>query len=226
MNNDLHEKIEAYFEGTLSEKDSIEFEYELKTNEEIQHAYNDYITIRKTAEHLVEEDLKKEMKSWSTDLTKSSFNKYWILATIVSALIIITITSYVKMRKINDESIIKQFAIHETILDIRSDQAPKDSLFLTEYIQPMKKAQSAMENHQFENMRKQLSKITLNSKIALDNKEWMIGLSHYLENGRKDPEFHRILNKILDDVNHENYSLAVSMDKKVNGFWGRLKPDK
>ena len=227
MNEQEHNLIESYFNGSISSQDKITFEERLKTDTLFSQKVKDFQAIEAILEHEVEEDLRDSFKRINQERIeepkKSIFNKYWILATIIGALLIIGIAISKKVGDISKDEIARQYAVMEVADRDRTPDRIIDTALFEQYVDHLKLANKYVETKNYPAAREALAKITYDHNIARDNAEWMNGLTYYLEKGRSDPDFHRILNKILDNPKHTCYQMAVDLDSHVNSFWGRLK---
>lgn len=219
MDEQLHNRIDSYVRHSMSEEDRAQFEADLKSDAALQEAYDEFLFINSVIEYADEDNLRAEMKSWKPN---SGFNRYWMLATLIAAIIVISIASYVQTNKIDRNQFAEQYALHDIGAKTRGPQDEK-LLKIQAYESIMKEANSFRETKDFPAMRKSLEKIDTQYPIFAQNKEWMLCLSYYLEHGRKNKDFQAVLNKILDQTDHNCYKLAVDLDQRVNGFWGRLK---
>ena len=225
MTEQEHDLMESYFNGSLSEADKQTFEDRLKTDATFSEKVKDFQAVNAILEHKVEEDLRTSFKKIQQEKEpkKSILNRYWILVTIIGGLIIAGITLTKKLGDISKDDIARQYAIMEVADRDRTPYRIIDTVLFEQYVDHLKLANQLIETKNYSAARESIAKITYNHNIARDNAEWMNGLTYYLENGRSDAEFHRILNKILDNPDHTCYQMAVDLDSQVNSFWGRLK---
>ncbi len=76
--NSNFDKIEAYFDGALSDADRLQFENELKTDAGLRKEYEEYKLAMEASKHLLEIDTKlylKELESNKADSTNSNYSK-------------------------------------------------------------------------------------------------------------------------------------------------------
>jgi hypothetical protein len=228
MTEDIHDLIEDYIEGILDEKARESFENLLETDVDFRKNYDDYLCINQILKIDQEAILRERMAEIDKEksvLSKTKYNKYWILASVIASLIIILLVTQARMNKINDVQIAQEFLIQESsamnrdLNDTKTDQ----SILENGYLEPLKKINASIRAKNYEEARKLTDAITIDAPIINDNKEWILTLLLYLEKGRKDAEFQKSLNSILDNPSHNCYMLAVNLDQRVNNFWGRLK---
>ena len=225
MNEKDHDLIEAYFKNNLSEEEKAVFEDRMKADENFRKEVKSYGAFAQILEASVEEDLRESMRKIDLEKgpTKTSFSKPWIIATILGALLIIVLAIWKQTNDINPQQIAANYAVYEFNDKSRNAYEVVDSVLNETYFVHMREANQLFEEGKYVKARTVLQRIKRTEMIPAQNKEWMITLSYYLENGRTDENFHKMLNKILDEPDHINYSLAVKLDNEVNSFWGRLK---
>jgi len=85
------------------------------------------------------------------------------------------------------------------------------------------KAKEYLDAQKYDLARQMYAQVSDENKVIRENKEWLIALSHYLEEGRNHAGFQSTLDRILREPDHNCYNLAVQVDDRVNSFWGRLK---
>lgn len=228
MTEDIHDLIEDYTEGILDEKARESFENLLETDVDFRKNYDDYLRINqilKIDQEAILRERMAEIDQENSVPSKTKYNKYWILASVIASLIIILLVTQARMNKINDVQIAQEFLIQESsamnrdLNDTKTDQ----SILENGYLEPLKKINASIRAKNYEEARKLTDAITIDAPIINDNKEWILTLLLYLEKGRKDAEFQKSLNSILDNPSHNCYMLAVNLDQRVNNFWGRLK---
>ena len=90
--NSNFDKIEAYFDGMLSDAERIHFENELKTDAALHKEYEEYKLAMEASKHLLETDTKlylKELESNKADSTNSNYSKLIIpLFLLISVLLL------------------------------------------------------------------------------------------------------------------------------------------
>jgi hypothetical protein len=91
--NSNFDKIEAYFDGMLTDAERIHFENELKTDTGLQNEYEEYKLAMEASKHLLEIDTKsylKELESNKADSTNSNYSKLIIpLFLLISVLLLL-----------------------------------------------------------------------------------------------------------------------------------------
>lgn len=227
MTEEMFNLFEAHSDGTLSPKEESYLEKKISEFDEWKDAFEKYKQVNGVLENAVEEDIKERFKKIDKDRSgNAGYNKYWILASIIAAILIIgfSIGKLTTDSKVDSEMIAQNYTVGNTEVITRGNEIDKgDSLLEQQYKVHIDEANELIEKEEYESARNALEKISLDAPLAAQNKQWMIALTLYLENGRKDEEFQRILNEILDNPKHNCYNLAVDLDSKVNSFWGRLK---
>lgn len=225
MTEEMFDLFEDYLNNNLDEQARNDFEKKLDQSEEWKNQFEKYKVVHFAIESSVEDDLKNSFSKIDAERRQGgSYNKYWILASIIAGLLIVGFSILKLTNDINPSQIAQEYSVDDPLQVTRGiEPTPKDSLVQQQYLTFINSAKDLMKENKYEEARLELEKITLNSPLAEENKEWMKALTYYLQNGRTDPEFQRILNSILDNPKHNCYNLAVDMDSKVNSFWGRLK---
>lgn len=232
MNEEMYNYIDDYYMGNLSEAEIAVFEDRLKSDMELKTAHEQYLLLKEVVDVEVEDDYRKmftsidsenENKSTDSSTTGGTYNKYWILATILSGIIILFFVIWKRANDINPVMVADNFSVQEGDLITRDvNQSEIDTELLNNYYTPLRKANEMIRAQQYEEAYQFIEQINVDSEIVQENKEWMKALISYLKNGRKDAFFQTTINKILDNPSHSCYQLAVNMDSKVNNFWGRL----
>ena len=91
--NSNFDKIEAYFDGMLTDAERIHFENELKTDAGLHKEYKEYKLAIEASKHLLEIDTKlylKELESNKADSTNSNYSKLIIpLFLLISVLLLL-----------------------------------------------------------------------------------------------------------------------------------------
>ena len=166
-----------------------------------------------------EVDSEKEIKS-----SKTTFNKKWIIAAIIAGVLVILASVLTRLSKVDKSMIAQDLVVKEKSQVVRSSEDfTIDTLIEYGYIMPMKEVNRLIAEEEYEKALSNLGEIKADFPLAKQNMEYTTGLILYLKNGRTDPEFHRILNEILDNPSHNCYNLAVKLDNEVNSIWGRIK---
>lgn len=228
MIEELHNRIEDYLAGRLNETEKIVFEDQLRQDPSMKKAFEEYQLISEVLETEVEEGLKARFreidKENPEERDKISFNKWWILATIIVGVLVVMLSIWKQTSEINPQQIAAQYGVEENIDKYRSiSSTEKFTEQETIYIDKMKRAATFIEQKKYNEARAVYNSLSEEIPIIRDNKEWAIAMSHYLESGRKNETFQRILDKILLTPEHNCYKQAVQVESEVNSFWGRLK---
>ena len=225
--------LEDYMDNLLGLTQKNEIEQRLKNEPELLETLNN---IRKTKAvisadeemeiwdiiHEVEEE--RKVQDNSLNPSKKSFNKFWIIASIIAAILIIAFTLLKQTSDVDKQMIAQDFTVKEKSVVVRgTSDFSQDSIIETTYILPMNQVNELVEEGNYQKAQQKLNTISADFPLAKQNIEYTKALIYYLNNGRDNPEFHRILNKILDDPTHNCYKLAVKLDNEVNSIWGRIK---
>lgn len=224
---DLIDLVENYFEGDLSSEEKSVFEARLRTDTELQAVYQERLVVREAIEAGIEDDMRQRFRAIDTEESisdKSSYRKYWLLASLIAAFLIISLAIWKQTSDIDPVQIANTYSVDTELDTYRSSE--KDSTYSQEelkYYSTMSQAHKEMQNSQFEESRITLELLDDSSETVRDNQQWMTAISYYLENGRKDIRFQKILKDILAKPEHNCYNLAMLLDEEVNSFWGRLK---
>lgn len=228
MTEEMHNRIEDYLSGAMNREEASSFESDLQTDTELKQAFDEYKLISEAIEVDVEDKLKarlKELDMQEMDADqKTSFNKWWILATVLVGLVIIALSIWKQTNDIKPQQIAQQYGVEENIDIFRNITSTE--VFSEEeqiYIDKMKEASKQIEQENYQEARAIYESLNDEIPIIRDNKEWAIALTHYLESGRKNAIFQEILDKILKTPAHNCYKQAVQVEAEVNSFWGRLK---
>ncbi len=228
MNDIDLQLLEDYFDGILGPTQNIEVESRLQNDSELRKVFNQI----KLAKSIVQADEELEIRNMMDEVEEnnlppkrqtSTFNKKWIIAAIIGGLLVILASIFIRLTKIDKEMIAQDLIVKEKSQVVRSNDVEIDTLIEFGYIQPMKQINILIAEKKFDQALKNLEEIKADFPIAKENMQYTKGLILYLKNGRNDPEFHKILNEILDNPLHNCYNLAVRLDNKVNSIWGRIK---
>lgn len=228
MTDDQQELFDKYAKGILSDSEKQDFLNALKKDPALKKTWDQYRLSSEVLKADEESSLRamfREIdKSGDSDSMPKTYNKWWILASFIATLIIILGVSMVQFKKLEPTQVADQFRLSsEQRIQRNSDATPTDSLLLSSYYKPLELANNYIDNRQYQEAREALDQITIDADVIQENKEWMLALVSYMENGRSDAYFQSVLSKILDDATHNNYPQAVKLNDKVNNFWGRLR---
>ena len=230
MTEEWHNKIEEYLSGSMNASEQQDFESQLKSNPEFKKAFDEYQFIADALEFEAEEDIKAQLKKIDEEeelkeaTTKTSFNKKWIIATAIVGLLIILLSIWKQMSDIKPQQIAQEYGVESHIDKYRSLASEEQfSEQEKEYITKMREASALLDQQKFDEAREVYNSLTDEISIIRENKEWAIAMSHYLESGRKNEVFQKILDSILLNPEHNCYKQAVQVEAEVNSFWGRLK---
>lgn len=232
MKNNDFELLQDYLDDLLGLTQKKELEDRLQNEPLLRQELQKLKQVHKIVE--VEEELEildmmqavdAEKEKAENEPTKGrKFNKYWLIAVALAGLLILFFTLLKQTSDVDKTYIAQGFSLdNESIVARGIVDDSQDSVVQFHYIQPIVKVNEFILKGEFDEARKGLDLITAEFPLAVQNKEYTLGLIAYLQNGRRDPEFHRILNKILDDPKHNCYRLAVRLDSEVNSIWGRIK---
>lgn len=222
--------LEDYLDDLLGLTQKKELEIRLENEpalkDKLQHIKLAKLIVQGEEELEIREMMKEVENETSENATSSysSFNNKWVLAAIIAGLLIILASVFARLNKVDKQMIAQDLIVKEKSQVVRSnDPIEIDSLIEFGYIQPMKQVNALIADENYTSALEKLGSIEADFPIAKQNMAYTKGLILYLKNGRKDPEFHRILNEILDNPSHNCYNLAVKLDNQVNSIWGRLK---
>lgn len=227
----MEELIDQYLKGTIDDKNKKRLEQEMNENPAFKQQFEETAIINNAIQASIEEDFRKRFRELDkkkeekeSPNEKFGFNKYWIFAAIVAATLVIGFAILKKVSDINPQQIAQTYTLYDP-LDSNRDINPTDkSIDINkEYYSHLETANRFFQTKEYEKSREALQLITLENSVTNENKEWMIGLSYYLESGRKSNQFQEILDRILLNPEHNCYIKAVNLDSEVNSFWGRLK---
>ena len=120
--NSNFDKIEAYFDGMLSDAERIHFENELKTDAALHKEYEEYKLAMEASKHLLEIDTKsylKELESNKADSTNSNYSKLIIpLFLLLSVLLLLFYFLNQNNKQISDQNIKpKLYALYQAPLN-------------------------------------------------------------------------------------------------------------
>ncbi len=228
--------LQDYLEGVLGSTQKKAVENRLESDAE----FREKLVQLKLARHIIsaEEDMElldimhqvdasrqaNDHKQNDNEKRVASFNRKWIIATVLAGLIVILFSILIRLQKIDKGMIAQDLLIKEKSFAERGNESVNlDSIIEVQYIIPMKNIRELALEQKYDEALSGLDQIDLGYPNIIQNKEYTRALLLYLKNGRNDPTFHTILNKILDDPTHSCYSLATQLDSRVNNLWGRLK---
>lgn len=228
MTDDQQQRFDRYSQGALSEDERLKLLEEIQNSKSLKHAWDEY----KLAQEVLKADdeasirgmLREIDNSRKSSSSKGNYNKWWIFASLMAALVIIVGVALVEFNKLEPVQVADQYRLKgEQRIQRSGDPVSTDSLLTIKYYRPLQLANDFIDKEQYGDARQAIKEITLEAEVIQQNKEWMLALISYMENGRSDPFFQEVLRKILDDDTHNNYPQAVKLNNKVNNFWGRLR---
>jgi len=238
MNNEDFDLLENYLDNHLGQAQKEAVESRLKSDADF-HALHKYLINAKgiiEAEQDLEfleimqsVDAERENSTESTTnnkpLTKNQkFNKAWLVAILIAAALVIGMTILKQTSDIDQTQIASTFALDENGFAVRGPSTVnEDSLIEITYTIPMQEISLHIKKGELSDAKNKLSNLKPDFQLGEQNVEYTSALISYLENGRSDETFQKILNKILDDPTHNCYPLAVRLDNEVNSIWGRIK---
>jgi len=90
MNEEIQVQFDRYYEGGMSADEKSTFSARLESDTEWKNQYQDYLNAREILEIRAEQDLRDNLKNLEANTKSTGFNKFWILATVITATLIMS----------------------------------------------------------------------------------------------------------------------------------------
>lgn len=226
MTEELHDLMEQYFSNQMNSEEKLQFEARLENEPELRKSFDEFKQVSEVLEADVEQKFRERFREIDETETpkKSTFNKYWVIATIILGVLIVSMAFVKQIIDVNPQQIAANYGLERNVDKART-MLPKEAVSEDElqYYAKMEEAAKYIDAKEFAEARRVYESLDTKFPIVKDNKEWAIALSYYLEEGRSSEKFQKTLQAILKNLDHNCYHLAVQVDNEVNSFWGRFK---
>lgn len=224
MKTNWDKTCEAYLNNSLSEEERKEVDQILKKDSEARARFNSHKLAKEALIQLQVNNFMSSLKDTdpSNNSPKWKFPLWgWILVSLISIGVIsaVLIKEY---RALQPQQLAINYSVDQTSLTIRNIEENTISAEDDAYFQLMHKGLSFLNENKPKEARKIFKSIPPTSELYIQNTEWMIAMTHFVESGRNHPIFKTTLAKITENPQHNMYPKALAMEDKLNGIWSFL----